>query len=73
MVKVFDINSIDERKQFEIKLQIALLNNTLKIQKIRKNTMSILGNGLRKYVIYWTPLQNLLLQTGIKFSTVQKL
>ena len=37
MVKVFDINSFEERKQFEIKLQIALLNNTLKIKANSKN------------------------------------
>jgi hypothetical protein len=37
MVKVFDINSFEERKQFKIKLQIALLNNTLKIKTNSKN------------------------------------
>ncbi len=37
MVKIFDINDFDERKQFEIKLQIALLNNTLKIRENSKN------------------------------------
>lgn len=37
MVKIFDINDFDERKRFEIKLQIALLNNTLKIRENSKN------------------------------------
>ncbi len=37
MVKVFDINNFDSRKQFEIKLQIALLHNTLKIKENSKN------------------------------------
>ena len=36
MVKVFDINSFDGRKKFEIKLQIALLNNTMKIKENSK-------------------------------------
>ncbi len=37
MAKVFDINSFDERKKFEIKLQIALLNNTIKIKENSNN------------------------------------
>lgn len=37
MVKVFDINSFNERKKFEIRLQIALLNNTMKIKENSKN------------------------------------
>ncbi|SMD30409.1 hypothetical protein [Picrophilus oshimae] len=34
MVKTFDVNSLSERKRFELKLQIALLNNALKIQSM---------------------------------------
>jgi len=37
MVKVFDINSFNERKKFEIRLQIALLNNTIKIKENSNN------------------------------------
>jgi hypothetical protein len=37
MVKVFNIQNFDERKQFEIRLQVALLNNTLKIKANSKN------------------------------------
>lgn len=37
MVKAFDINNFNERKQFEIRLQIALLHNTLKIKANSKN------------------------------------
>ncbi len=37
MVKVFDINSFDERKKFEVKLQVALLNNTIKIKENSNN------------------------------------
>jgi len=37
MVKVFDINSFNERKKFEVRLQIALLNNTMKIKENSKN------------------------------------
>ncbi|WP_337859794.1 hypothetical protein [Ferroplasma sp.] len=37
MAKIFNIKNFDERKQFEIKLQIALLNNTLKIKANSKN------------------------------------
>ncbi|MEM0140124.1 MAG: hypothetical protein QXZ44_05890 [Ferroplasma sp.] len=32
MPKIFNLHDFDERKQFEIKLQIALLNNTIKIR-----------------------------------------
>ncbi len=34
MVKIFDVNNLSERKSFELRLQIALLNNALKIQSM---------------------------------------
>ncbi len=37
MSKIFNIHNFDDRKQFEIKLQIALLNNTVKIRLNSRN------------------------------------
>ncbi len=37
MSKIFNVNSFNERKKFEIKLQVALLNNTLKIKENSNN------------------------------------
>jgi len=67
MVKVFDINDFNERKQFEIKLQIALLHNTL--------TIKANSNNPEKYDEYIEEriekLRNLL-DTTAKFTITDK-
>ncbi len=37
MSKIFNVNSFSQRKKFEIRLQVALLKNTLKIKENSKN------------------------------------
>jgi hypothetical protein len=67
MVKIFDINNFNERKQFEIRLQIALLNNTLKIKSNSKNPEKYdeyIGERIEK-------IRNLL-NTTAKFNIIDR-
>ncbi len=63
MAKVFDINSFDERKKFEIKLQIALLNNTMKIKENSNNP-----EKYDEYILERIQKLRVILNTTAKFS-----
>jgi hypothetical protein len=67
MVKVFDINNFNERKQFEIKLQIALLHNTLKIKANSKNP-----EKYDEYIEERIEKLRILLDTTAKFTITDK-
>jgi len=67
MVKVFDISNFNERKQFEIKLQIALLHNTLTIKANSKNP-----EKYDEYIEERIEKLRILLDTTAKFTITDK-